>query len=112
LKIWNQNLGIKYSFKAHEGNINACAISPNPKFVATGGKDKLLHIWDVTNLTEPSLTLDAGSTINSIAFHPRFQWIAAGTEQGVKIWDIQFDKKNYKPFATLEPEAPKGEKTK
>lgn len=115
LKIWNQNLGNKFSFKAHEGNINACAISPNPRYVATGGKDKQLIVWDVSNLTAPNAQFDAGCTINSIAFHPRFQWIAAGTEQGVKIWDMNnttSEKNSNKPFTVLEPEVPKGEKAK
>jgi guanine nucleotide-binding protein subunit beta-2-like 1 protein len=105
LKIWNQNLGNKFSFKAHEGNINACAVSPNPKYVATGGKDKNLHIWDVTNLTAPAFTFDCGTTINSIAFHPRFQWIAVGTDQGVKIFDMHNDKSK-EPIAVLENNVP------
>ena len=37
LKIWNTNFQIRYSFKAHEGNINTVAISPNRNYVATGG---------------------------------------------------------------------------
>jgi guanine nucleotide-binding protein subunit beta-2-like 1 protein len=113
MKVWNTNLGNKFSFKAHDGNINACAVSPNSKFVATGGKDKQLHIWDVTNLTAPYMTLDTGSTINSIAFHPRFQWIAVGTDNGVKIYDMQSTEKTNKPIAVLEPETiNKGEKVK
>jgi guanine nucleotide-binding protein subunit beta-2-like 1 protein len=110
LKIWNQNLGNRYTFKAHDGNINACAISPNPKLIATGGKDKILHIWDVTNLTAPVFSLEAGCTINSIAFHPITQWIVAGTDQGIKIWDFSNEKAGTKPFATLEPIQEKSEK--
>jgi guanine nucleotide-binding protein subunit beta-2-like 1 protein len=50
LKIWSLNFQIKYSFKAHEGNINHVAIAPNGKRIATGGKDKKLNIWDIMDL--------------------------------------------------------------
>jgi WD40 repeat protein len=44
---------LRYAFKAHEGNINAVAISPNGKLIVTGGKDKRVYIWDITDLKKP-----------------------------------------------------------
>lgn len=50
LKIWSTNFQIRYTFKAHEGNTNSVSISPNGKYIATGGKDKKLEIWDILDL--------------------------------------------------------------
>jgi guanine nucleotide-binding protein subunit beta-2-like 1 protein len=47
------------------------SISPNGKYIATGGKDKKLYIWDIKDLSHPSRDLDAGSTIFQISFNPK-----------------------------------------
>lgn len=88
LKIWNTNFMIRNSFKAHSGTVNALAISPNFRYIATGGKDKTIHIWDVNDLSNPSRTLDAKGTVNQIAFNSKQQWIAAATENDIKVWDL------------------------
>jgi WD40 repeat protein len=65
----------------------------------TGGKDKKLYIWDITDLRKPVSEYDGGATINQIAFHPKTHWVAAATENEVRIWQVDGDKK---PFCTLE----------
>ena len=50
LKVWNKNFSLVYSFKAHESNINGLSVSANGKYIATGGKDKFLRIWDVVDM--------------------------------------------------------------
>lgn len=91
LKIWNTNFQIRYTFKAHEDNINTVHISPNIKYIATGGKDKIIRVWDITDLSQPHRELNAGSQINQLAFNNKLQWLAAATEDGVKIWDLMSD---------------------
>jgi len=102
LKVWSTNFQIRYTFKAHEGAINALSISPNGKYIATGGRDKKLNIWDVTEISTISREVDAGSSINCIAFNPKLQWVAVGTEKDVRIWDLMNTQN--KPIATLEAE--------
>lgn len=88
LKVWNTNFQIRYSFQAHENNINHVAVSPNRRYIVTGGKDKNVNIWDLLNLNSPIRYFDAGSTVNQLAFNPEYQIIAAATDSGVKVWDI------------------------
>lgn len=71
LKVWSTNFQIRYSFKAHEGNVNFVSISPNAKYIATGGRDKKIYVWDILDLSSPSRTFEAGSTVNNIAFNPK-----------------------------------------
>lgn len=102
LKIWKTDFEIYASFKAHEGNINSVSISPNGKYLATGGKDKKLLIWDILDLSSSQRELDAGGEINSIAFNPKLQWVAAATENSVKVWDLMSPLE--KPIAKIEIE--------
>lgn len=89
LKVWNLNFTCRFSFKAHENNINGVDISPiYGNLIATGGKDRKLYVWDVADLKKPKYEYDAGSTINSIAFHPLLPWIAAATENEIRIWSM------------------------
>lgn len=82
--------------------MNTLSISPNGKYLATGGKDKKLFIWDILNLTFPSREFDTGATINQIAFNPKLQWVAVGTDQGVKIYNLMSQSKA--PICVIEAE--------
>jgi guanine nucleotide-binding protein subunit beta-2-like 1 protein len=112
LKIWNTNFQIRYSFKAHKSNINALSISPNFKYVATGGKDKTLNVWEVMDLRAPSRDFDAEGTINQITFNQKCQWVAAATEHDIKVWDLM--SADSKPIAELlhAPAQKEGKKVK
>jgi guanine nucleotide-binding protein subunit beta-2-like 1 protein len=91
LKIWNSNFLIKYSFKAHETNINSLSIAPMGAYIATGGKENCVKIWDLADLSQEARKLQTSSTVNQVAFNPKMQWIAAATETGVKIFDLAGD---------------------
>jgi guanine nucleotide-binding protein subunit beta-2-like 1 protein len=88
LKVWNSNFLIKYSFKAHEANINSLAIAPTGNYIATGGKENCIKLWDLNDLNEECRTLNTGASISKVAFNPTRQWIAAATENGVHIFDL------------------------
>lgn len=108
LKIWNQNFSIRYSFKAHQDNINSVAIAPLGSYIATGGKENNVKVWDLNDLTEEFRELKAGSSINKVSFNPKMQWVAAATELGVKIFDLNTDQET--PFADIYVEKPKPKK--
>ena len=90
LKIWNnQSFGIKDSFRAHDGSINALTVSPKGNFIVTGGKDKKVRVFDFSDVEKVLPNHDAGSSVNCLAFNPRSHWIAIGTEVGWQIWDFE-----------------------
>lgn len=110
LKIWNTNIQIRYSFKAHDSQINDLSISPNGLFIATGGRDQKVKIWDITNLEAPVREFSTPSPITKIAFNPKMQWIAASTETGICVWDILNEEDTFLSHLTLEAEKPKESK--
>ncbi|CAK81381.1 unnamed protein product (macronuclear) [Paramecium tetraurelia] len=104
LKVWNQNFTIRFQFKAHDSQINSVAINPSGEYIATGGKDKKLYIWNITDLKKPAFEYDAGGIINQLAFHPQQNWIVAATENGIKVWQISQEEKaeTKTPIVTLD----------
>jgi guanine nucleotide-binding protein subunit beta-2-like 1 protein len=108
LKIWQSNFLIKYSFKAHQDNINTIDIAPKGNYIATGGKENNLKIWDISDLKEEYNTLNTGASINKIAFNPAIQWVAAACENGVHIFDLL--NPNEDAIAKLIVERPKKKK--
>jgi guanine nucleotide-binding protein subunit beta-2-like 1 protein len=99
LKVWNHNMQIRETVKAHEGQISSLSISPHGKNIATGGRDKKLLIWDISDLSAVSREFNAADQINQIAFNPKLQWVAAATEKQVLVWDLMST--STKPVGTI-----------
>jgi guanine nucleotide-binding protein subunit beta-2-like 1 protein len=108
LKIWQSNFLLKYSFKAHNSQINSLAIAPLGSYVATGGKENVLKLWDINDLSEEYRTLNTGASINKVAFNPIKQWIAAAADNGVHIFDL--NNESDEAIAKLIVEKPKKKK--
>jgi guanine nucleotide-binding protein subunit beta-2-like 1 protein len=108
LKVWQSNFLQKYSFKAHNEHINSVAIAPLGSFIATGGKENVMKLWDLTDLSEEYRTFNTGASISKIAFNPLKQWAAAACENGVHIFDLNNDSDD--PVAKLVVEKPKKKK--
>lgn len=94
LKIWSGIFKLTASIKAHDSYINALAISRNGMYIATGGKDQIVKIWDYVDLKKPFMEYKCDSLINSLAFNTNYQWLAVATDNSVKIWDISTDSPN------------------
>jgi len=91
LKIWSGIFKLTASIKAHDSYINALAIARNGLYIATGGKDQVVKIWDYVDLKQPMTEYKCESVINSLAFNTNYMWLAAATDTGVKIWDMCFE---------------------
>merc|ERR1719152_25947 len=94
LKIWTGIFKLTASIKAHDSYINALAIARNGMYIATGGKDQIVKIWDFVDLKQPYMEYKCDSIINSLAFNTNYQWLAAATDNGVRIWDIANESQN------------------
>lgn len=88
LKIWNGIFKLYASIKAHDNYINALALSTTGQFIATGGKDKTVKIWNFNDLKEPTQVYKTESEVNGLCFNTKYQWIAAALDTRVVIWDI------------------------
>jgi guanine nucleotide-binding protein subunit beta-2-like 1 protein len=89
VKVWDMN---KYKLKTnligHTGYVNTCTISPDGSLCASGGRDGTVMLWDL-NQSQHLYSLNANSEIHSLAFSPNHYWLVAGTNNGIRVWDLE-----------------------
>jgi len=91
VRLWDvvgrQTLGVFPG--EHTNHASAVAFSADGKWLATGGKDNAVKVWDVyTRLVRQTLS---GHTarVNAVAFSPDGKRLAsAGKDRTVKLWDF------------------------
>jgi len=89
VKVWNlTTCTLKTNLVGHRGYVNTVTVSPDGSLCASGGKDGVAMLWDL-NEGKPLYSLDAGSVINCLTFSPNKYWLCAGTDKGIKIWDLE-----------------------
>ena len=88
VKLWDQQtFKHKATLVGHTGCVNTLNVSPDGNFLASGGKDNLAMIWQIKD-NSLLYQLDTQSPINSLAFSPTRYWLAATTDSGIKVWDL------------------------
>lgn len=94
VKVWDMNIVDKKECKlannleGHSGYVNCATISPDGSLCASGGKDGIVMLWDLTE-GKKLYELDAGSTIYSLVFSPSKYWLCAATEKEIKVLDLE-----------------------
>jgi WD40 repeat protein len=75
-------------------------VSADGKWLATGGRDRLIKIWDNATGLEKWTLLGHTDAIEALAFSGDGKWLVTGAKDGrVKVWDLQAGKeiKNIEP---------------
>ncbi|KAI2787440.1 hypothetical protein POX_f07804 [Penicillium oxalicum] len=79
----------------HTGSILTVAVSPSGKFVATGGADKRLVIWDAETLTPMRTFTQHRDSVSSLAFARHISTMSSGEQlfsgsydRTLKTWSI------------------------
>ncbi|MFI9383349.1 hypothetical protein [Kutzneria sp. NPDC052558] len=75
----------------HTGNVWAVAYSPDSHYIASGGEDKKVRIWDVSG-AQPQVAADLtgyGHDVNAIAFTRDGKTLATGSDDNtVRLWNV------------------------
>lgn len=74
--------------QAAKGSLRALAWSPNGQFLATGGDDGMLAIWNPAQGQTPLLTLAQQNPVRSIAWSPDGTQVAATVGKTVMVWQL------------------------
>lgn len=89
VKVWNTtNFRLKNDLAGHNGYVNTVTVSPDGSLCASGGKDGVAMLWDLSE-GKRLYSLDAGDIIHSLVFSPNRYWLVAATSSAIKIWDLE-----------------------
>jgi len=78
------------TLEGHLANVTAIAFSRDGKYLATGGIDGSIIIWDGITGDKLSQPLEQGTPIEYLTFSPNEIWlITSGDDSAIKVWDVQ-----------------------
>ncbi len=79
----------KYILKGHSGIVKGLAISPDNRYLASGGDDGKLILWDLQAAQHESSTLMSGDNeFTSLAFSSDNKWLAASSGHFIYLWSV------------------------
>lgn len=89
VKVWsNQTFRLKNDLLGHTGYLNTVTVSPDGSLCASGGKDGIALLWDLSE-GKRLYSLDAEDIIHALCFSPNRYWLVAATSSSIKIWDLE-----------------------
>lgn len=84
---------------AHEKDINTLQVAPNDKLVASGSEDKLIRVWDTTELAPRAVLKGHRRGVWCIQFSPVDKVLASASgDKTIKLWSMD----DYSCLKTLE----------
>jgi dipeptidyl aminopeptidase/acylaminoacyl peptidase len=76
------------TYSGHSDTVQAITWSPNGKYIASGGNDKTVQVWDAISRQKVSIYTGHSQPIHAIAWSPDGTSIASGSSDAlVQIWD-------------------------
>jgi guanine nucleotide-binding protein subunit beta-2-like 1 protein len=89
VKVWGlNNLRLRTNLVGHNGYLNTVTVSPDGSLCASGGKDGVAMLWDLSE-GKRLYSLEAGDIIHSLVFSPNRYWLVAATTSSIKVWDLE-----------------------
>jgi len=84
-----ESIGTEFlSLSGHKGDVNTCAYSPDGRWLASGGDDGVVQVWNAIT-GENVLTLAGhSSAVYSCAFSPDGQKVVSGSSD-IKVWNVE-----------------------
>jgi WD40 repeat protein len=86
--VWNGRTGKpEAALAGHRGGTTAGAFSPDGKSLATGGRDRMLRVWDLPGGKERRIPSGHTAWVCSVAFSPDGKLLVSATVEGdIHVW--------------------------
>lgn len=79
---------LRFELPGHTDNVLSVAFSPDGKFLASGGKDRQVRIWELLTGTTVRILQGHHDKVHSVVFGPQGKRLISGSEDNtVKLWD-------------------------
>src|SRR5581483_6497409 len=82
-----------YAFRKHTGPVNALAFSPDNKWIASGGDDRVVHVWEPLTGNEQTPLKGHVAGVWQLAFSRNGNRLASterpGRSPAVRLWDVK-----------------------
>jgi WD40 repeat protein len=66
------------------------AVSPDGSRLAAGGKDNIIHLWDLRTSTSTSQLRGHSDWISALAWSPSGRYLASGSDdRTIRVWDME-----------------------
>ena len=83
---WSQQV---YTVAGHEGSVSKVMYSPDNKWLATGGSDGNVHLWDAAKRVRVGSFNAHSGYVMALAFSPDSKLLATGgVDRKVFVWDL------------------------
>ena len=77
----------------HTSVIYAVAFSPDGRWLASGGLDNTIKLWEVSSGRQLRMLVGHTSEVTSLAVSPDGRWLASGSnDKSVKLWEVESGK--------------------
>lgn len=92
--IWDSKTGEKIgNISCHEGDILCMAVHPNKPWIATGGVDSVLRLWDLDTKQLLKEFVGEPEWLRGVGFSPDGKsLLSTGHEQRLRCWEIETGK--------------------
>lgn len=90
IQLWSLTTGQAIStLFGHENRVNAIAINPNGKILASGSDDNRVKLWNLDNGQEIRTLSGHRGAIRTLAMSPEGQILASGSDdKTIKLWNL------------------------
>lgn len=83
-QVWElSKCKLKTNHYGHTGYINTVTVSPDGSLCASGGKDGITMLWELSD-GKHLYSLEAGDVVNALVFSPTRYWLCAATASCIK----------------------------
>lgn len=80
--------GTRRVFAGHSGSVNALAVSPDNRWLATAGFDQQIIIWDIATGVQIQRCMGHTDGVNDVIFSPDGRYLlSASSDQSIIVWD-------------------------